>query len=410
MKIAIVSIVFPYPIDNGGGAATFNMIDSLRHKHDITFICPNVKAENKQKLHELWPNVEILTTDKNQGESRSLKLYKNVLKINKFLKGKVDDYFYPKTHLYINDLSKVYYPELLKLVKDKVTSENFDLVQVEFIEFAGLVHILPKDLKKIFIHHELRFKRLEMEYQTLNTKSLEDKWHIAATKDLEIALLNHYDKVVTVTDTDNKFLAEAGIKKELLHTSTLPINFKETDINQPFQFKNNLVFLGPENHYPNLDGINWFLEECWDKISQAHPNLTLQIVSKWTTEFQNLHKSRKNVEFLGFVEDLSTVFDGSIMIVPLRIVSGMRMKILEGISWKMPIVSTIEGAEGLPMEDAENCMLASNSEEFIEKTIQLIENNKLCSKLIDASQKLITDQYQIEKCAKTRDALYNSFK
>ncbi|AWV99361.1 glycosyltransferase [Arcticibacterium luteifluviistationis] len=410
MKIAIVSIVFPYPVDNGGGAATFNMIDYLRHKHAITFICPNVKLENKEKLQELWPNVEILTTNRNEGDSFSLKIYKNLLKLNTFLKGKVEDYFYPKTHLYINDLSKVYFPEFLNLIKNKVTKESFDLVQVEFIEFAGLVHILPKDLPKIFIHHELRFKRLEMEYQTLPIKSLEDQWHISATKDLEIALLNHYDKVVAVTDTDKNFLEEAGIKKELLYTSTLPINFKETKINQPFEFKQNLVFLGPENHYPNLDGINWFLEECWEKISRKHPHLTLQIVSKWTEEFQKLHKTKRNVEFVGFVEDLSTIFEGSIMIVPLRIVSGMRMKILEGISWKMPIISTIEGAEGLPMKDGENCMLAATTEEFIEKTLQLIDDNELRSKLIAESQKLITDQYKIDKCAETRNLLYNSFK
>lgn len=410
MKIAIVSIVFPYPVDNGGGAATFNMIDYLRHKHDITFICPNVKPENKEKLQALWPNVEILTTDKVEGESLSLKTYKTLLKVNTFLKGKVEDYFYPKTHLSINDLSKVYYPNFLNLVKNKVTKDNFDLVQVEFIEFAGLVHILPKDLPKVFIHHELRFKRLEMEYQTLASKSLEDKWHISATKDLEIALLNHYDKVVAVTDTDKNFLEEAGIKKELLYTSTLPINFKETQINQPFEFKQNLVFLGPENHYPNLDGVNWFLEECWNEISKKHPNLKLQIVSKWTSEFQKLHKGKKNVEFLGFVEDLSTIFEGSIMIVPLRIVSGMRMKILEGISWKMPIVSTVEGAEGLPMVNGENCMLAKNTTEFIEKTLQLIDNGELCSKLILESQKLITDKYKIDKCGETRNSLYDSFK
>ena len=91
------------------------------------------------------------------------------------------------------------------------------------------------------------------------------------------------------------------------------------------------MFLGPEAHYPNLDAVNWFLEESWPKISKAHPEVKFQIISKWSEEFKKLHIDKPNIEFLGFVEDLSQAFDGAIMIVPLRIVSGMRMKILEGI-------------------------------------------------------------------------------
>jgi glycosyltransferase involved in cell wall biosynthesis len=410
MKIAIISIVFPYPVDNGGSAGTFNLIEESRHQHDITFICPNVNEEKKQGLQKLWPNVNIITTPQHKTDSVFLKAYKFSLKAKQKLSGVKTDYFFPRSHLAINDLSKCYYPGFLEKIEEVFEQNQFDIIQVEFIEFAGLIHFLPVNTPKIFIHHEIRFKRLEMEYKTLPNVSLADKFHIEATKDLEIALLNHYDKVVTVSEQDHVYLAEAGVVKEKLFTSPLPIKLKNEVLNQPFVFKNKLVYLGPENHYPNLDAVHWFLENCWDKISIANPNLKFQIVSKWSKEFKKIHKNKKNIEFLGFVDDLSTVLDGAIMIVPLRIVSGMRMKILESISWNVPIISTSDGAEGLPMVDGENCMIANSSLEFIEKVSTLIKSNELANKFVTESQKLTMNDYKIENCSQIRNQVDNFIK
>ncbi len=410
MKIAIISIVFPYPIDSGGSAFTFNLIDYLRKLHEITFICPNVPDHKKQALQELWPNVKILTTPAHKPDSFFLTVYKQALSIKQRILRNGPGYFYPRTHLAINDLSRCHYPDFLEQIQDELKDDSYDLVQVEFIDFAALIHLLPKNLPKIFVHHEIRYKRLEMEYQTLKNKTLRDLWHIKATKDLEISLLNQYDKVLTVSKQDTQYLIEAGVKKELLHTSPSPISFKHHDLNTPFKFKNKLVFLGPEAHYPNLDAVNWFLEESWPKISKAHPEVKFQIISKWSEEFKKLHIDKPNIEFLGFVEDLSQAFDGAIMIVPLRIVSGMRMKILEGISWRVPIVSTTDGAEGLPMIDGENCMIADTPEDFIQKVNQLIETPQIADEMVERSQDLTLKEYTFDNCGSTRNEIYESFK
>jgi glycosyltransferase involved in cell wall biosynthesis len=409
MKIAIISIVFPYPINSGGSVAMFNMIDYLRRKNDITLICPNIRPIDVIELKEVWPNVKILTTPRVNHHTRAFKLYRWILKTYQLLRGFKQDYFYPKTHLSINNLSQYNVPDFLKLVQDETSLNKYDLIQVEFAELIGLVNFLPKHLKKVFVHHELRYRRLQMEYDTLKIKNLADQYHIAATKDLEISLLNKYDKVLTVTETDKEYLKNDGVNSDLLYTSTLPIVLKHNNVNEPFRFNNTFVFLGPESHYPNLDGINWFLETCWDRILDKHPNLKLKIISKWSNKFKAIHKNKKKIEFVGFVEDLSQVFEGAIMIVPLRIVSGMRMKILEGISWKMPIISTVAGAEGLPIKDGTNGLLARNENEFVQKTLELIDSSELMQKLINESQLLLTNDYFIEKCGETRNKIYQSF-
>lgn len=408
MKIAIISIVFPDKIKSGGSTAMFHMIDYLRGKHKITLICPNVQPNDVFELAKAWPNVKIMTTPKVNGQTKAFKVYQWILKTYQLFRGIKQDYFYPKTHLSINNLSQYDAPDFLKLVQDETTSNKYDLIQVDFVELIGLVNFLPNQVKKVFVHHELRYRRLQMEFDTLKNKALSDQYHIAATKDLEISLLNKYDKVLTVTETDKEYLKSDGVKEEILSISTSPIVLKHTKINEPFNFNSTLVFLGPENHYPNLDGINWFLENCWERILDKHPNLTFKIISKWSNKFKSIHKKKKNIEFVGFVEDLSQLFEGAIMIVPLRIVSGMRMKILEGISWKMPIVSTVAGAEGLPIKDGDNGLLAKDENEFVQKTLELIESPELMKKLINKSQLLLTNDYLIEKCGEIRNNIYHS--
>ncbi|MGR3811689.1 glycosyltransferase [Jiulongibacter sp. NS-SX5] len=409
MKIAIVSIVFPYPIDSGGSAGTFNLIEYSRKFHDITFICPNVSDVRKQKLQELWPNVKIMTTPANKPDSMALKIYKTALALKQKFTRTTPDYFYPKTHLAINDLSRCHYPGLIEMINKELEENAYDLLQVEFIDFAGLVNSIKVDIPKVFIHHEIRFKRLQMEYEALKEKTDRDIYHIEATKDLEVSLLNKYDKVVTVSDQDVVYLEEAGVKKELLYSSPIPIKLKKKQLNQPFSYKNKVVFLGPENHYPNLDGVNWFLETAWEEIVSTNPETKFLIVSKWSEEFQKRHSNKPNVEFTGFVEDLSEVFDGALLVVPLRIVSGMRMKILEGVSWRVPIISTTAGAEGLPMIDGQNCMIANKPEEFISKINQLIKDPKLANNLLESSQEIALHSYHFENCGKRRNNVYEKF-
>src|SRR5690606_29781818 len=124
--------------------------------------------------------------------------------------------------------------------------------------------------------------------------------------------------------------------------------------------------------YPNLDGIDWFLSNCWGEIQRLNPGVKLSVVGRWSEEKKKWFDGYENVSFEGFVPDLETVMRGSVMIVPLRIGSGMRMKILEGVSYHVPVVSTSVGAEGLPMVNDINCKIADSASDFIVATHQLL--------------------------------------
>ena len=77
------------------------------------------------------------------------------------------------------------------------------------------------------------------------------------------------------------------------------------------------------------------------------------------------------------------------MIVPLFSGSGIRIKILEGMSLGIPIISTSKGAEGIPYKNYHNILIADTINEFEEAVYLLIEDKKLAKKIGENGKKLV---------------------
>lgn len=409
MKILLVSVIFPYPIDAGGSAGSFKLIDYSRKFNEITLVCPHPSREEYYtELKALWPDINIVTFHTHFGNGQPTLLRK----VYNFMKGRGTEPAFEEISkknmvLFNTDLVNCHFPGLISTVKKLIAAEQFELIQVEFIEFAPIVYFLPEHTPKVFIHHEIRHRRMKHELDTLSHQSDVLKWRLESTKKLEISILSVYNNVFTLSDQDKEYLVEDGIEESKISVSPLPVEFKKSAINQPFVFKNRIIYLGPEQHYPNLDAVDWFLQHCWDEISRKNPKIQFWVVGKWSEQFKAKHGHQKNVIFKGFVQHLEEVMEGSVMIVPLRIVSGMRMKILEAASWNVPVVTTTLGAEGLPMVHNENCLIADSPDQFVREVERAITDSGLQQKLIKNSEELISEKFSKEYCGEIREQYYS---
>jgi len=86
------------------------------------------------------------------------------------------------------------------------------------------------------------------------------------------------------------------------------------------------------------------------------------------------------------------IMSKEIMFVPLFSGSGIRIKILEGMSFGLPIISTSKGAEGIPYTHLKNIIIANTASEFCNAISLLIENKKLAKK-IGANGQLLIKKY-----------------
>src|SRR5205807_146721 len=139
-----------------------------------------------------------------------------------------------------------------------------------------------------------------------------------------------------------------------------------------------LVFTGSMDWMPNQDGILFFLREVYPLIQSKVPNVTLKIVGrKAPASIIEAAGEYPGVTVTGWVDDIRTYLaEADVCIVPLRVGSGTRLKIFEAMAMAKATVSTTIGAEGLPVTPEKDIVIADRAEDFANKTVELLQNQK----------------------------------
>lgn len=400
----------PYPLVSGGHQAIYNGIAAMMDVANVYVVYAHTSWKDyseagRLELEKRFPFVHVLhygLAEKSSGQFW-FKLKRRIRRtwgkwMGKIRKPKVDinDYrswgFEPQPDnyaQYINQLIEQY---------------HIDVVQVEMCFQLSMVLDLPKHVKKIFVHHELRYVREELRLANIEVP-LSFRHEVTIHKFEEIGLLNMYDEIVVLSETDKQKLIADGVTTPIL-TSFAVVNTEKPSEDISGKWKYVLSFIGPESHDPNYDGVMWFLENCWNELRAKNADYKLRIIGKWSADTCDIIRSQyPNVEFAGFVENLSDALSGTVMIVPIRVGSGIRMKILEAGAIGVPVVSTRVGAEGLPVEDGENILLADSSESFVGAVLKM-ENEVMRVALAKQLQATIQKKYSVAALRENRRCLY----
>lgn len=410
-NVLFVFPFLPYPLISGGHQAFYNGIIAAIPYADIFITYPEYYPQDEERASfqsQLDGAIHILPyfDYKSQRGERVLSfIYRTKYLIKSFISGErgKKSTLLPYTE-WINQLlpkSDGY----IKHINDIIARQHIDIVQCEMLDSLAMVISLPRTVKRIFVHHEIGFIRKALHPVIRHDHSQEGLAHLAVNRMLEVDLLNQYDTVVTLSNTDTEKLKNAGVYTNIL-TSFAIVN-TPPEKNLAFKHSCRLVFIGPEGHPSNRDGLLWFLENCWKRLKEVDPSYQLSVIGVWTSETQKfLSSTYKDVHFLGFVEDLRTTISNSIMIVPIQIGSGIRMKILEACMLGLPVVSTSIGAEGLPLIDGEDCFISDTPEAFLNSILSL-KDQDLCRRFISSSQQKILHYYSKESLIENRKGLYS---
>ena len=109
----------------------------------------------------------------------------------------------------------------------------------------------------------------------------------------------------------------------------------------------------------------------------------------------------------GYVEDVRPyVYRSSVFVVPLRMGGGTRLKVLEAMSMKKPIVSTSIGCEGINVRHDESILIADEPEAFAAATIKLLRDAALRERLVEKGYALMKSEYEWEVIGKGVEEIY----
>jgi glycosyltransferase involved in cell wall biosynthesis len=132
-------------------------------------------------------------------------------------------------------------------------------------------------------------------------------------------------------------------------------------------------FIGLYTYEPNLKGVHWFVQNCWERIKSEVPGVRLRLVGEATDG--PLKPKDSSIDGLGWVEQpLDEIASWSTMIVPIHFGAGTRVKVADAFSRKCPLVSTRFGALGYEVQNGQELLMADSPHDFAAACISLIKD------------------------------------
>ncbi|HEY3914397.1 MAG TPA: glycosyltransferase [Verrucomicrobiae bacterium] len=408
MRILIASVCLPWPLNTGGNAAQFSTLKCLAEDHEFTLVCPAWGEEDishGKELQSQLPQVKVRAVPfRKPPESNVRRVIQEVKKGvelgRRLLNPPVTQAAGPE---------KLYYPfnplpeKLIVALKEEL-SNKVDICQAEFAETLPLGAWFPKEVPKLFIHHQIHFvyaqRFLDSHGDTGYTSYLKTMIQVQ-----EQAYLRTFDGVVTFSDQDRNVLMPYVVPEKLF-TSPFPIP-SDVGIAEevPEKFDGRFLFVASGEHAPNRDALKWLLDGIWPEVLHRNPAVRLVVIGKWS-EAAQAQFAATNVSFAGFVSDLSAAMRGGILLVPLRIGSGIRVKIMAALAQGVPVVTTSVGSEGMLLKDGEDLLVHDKEIEFAAAAVELSTNAQLWRHLAHSGKAAISKHYSPAGVRKRRNEIY----
>lgn len=279
----------------------------------------------------------------------------------------------------------------------KENGENIDYVFLNrphiSIKYIDIVKKHTK-AKIIYYGHDLHYLRSLREYNLFKKKEMIqsfDYW-----KKTESDIIQKADVVYYLSDVE---INEIKKNNPNITAKVIPPFFYDnfSGTNYKFSDRSDLLFVGGFSHKPNVDAVLWFVESILPKVLKEIPDIKIYVVgSNPPLEIKKLHS--ENIIVTDFVTDEKLIEyyrKCRLAVAPLRYGAGVKGKILEALSHKMPVITTPVGAEGY-VDSNKVLTVGETPNEFAEKLKALYTDEKLLNEKSKLSLEYVKKYFSIE--------------
>ena len=201
--------------------------------------------------------------------------------------------------------------------------------------------------------------------------------------------------VLTVcSEDDRQYLTRLGLR---LPIHVIPNGFERPSV-EPIRdvtLPPRLGFIAFFDYFPNRDGIEWFMKDCWPRIKRQVPDARLRLAGPGSDG--PLKHLGTDVDGLGWLPSPSDeIKTWSLMVVPIRVGGGTRVKIAYGFSQKCPIVSTSFGAHGYRAQSGDELYLADSAESFADACIRVIREPEKAAQMAERAWRQYLEKWTWE--------------
>jgi sugar transferase (PEP-CTERM/EpsH1 system associated) len=401
MKILWVTPRLPEPPDSGGKIVTFHTVKHLALRgHEITLCALIGKGpESKGPEDAYSPKLQ---------EFADLRLVPSALGDGRNYPRMLISIFSNRPYV----ISKYWSEGAWRFIAQMLRGQSYEIMHCDHLHTAeyGLRAKEEFGLPLVLTAHNMETVLWE------GVSHVERNWARRAYCRLQELKMRAYEaQTIASFDGCITLSAEDAKRMHLLNPEIRPVvvppgvdigYFQPGDVQEE---PGSIIFVGAMDWLPNIEGILWFHRRVWPKVKRAirgvKPKLYI-VGGQPPRAIQRLANDR-DVIVTGWVEDVRNyIAKAQVFIAPLRMGSGVRIKILNALAMGKAVVSTPLGCEGIRVNDGEDIWIANTAEEFAQKVVNLLENEAQRRRLGEAGMRLVRNYYRWEQTAEGIEKVY----
>lgn len=382
MKVLVIGSRVPFPLHDGGAIATFNLLKGL--------------AKNGCNVHFVTLNTvkHFISDEQVKAEMPFLAAYDS-FKIDTNIKPLAAFFNLFTTKSY--NIERFYDIAFERFLIELITNQKFDIIHFEGLFVAKYVEAIKKHtfIPLILRQHNIEFQIWERLAKNENNRF--KKWYLnllaKRIKKFEIRVCQFFNGIVAITKADEEVMNTWQLNMPI---TTIAIGF-DMSFNSSSAINNQFVYhIGSMEWQPNIEAMEWLVTDIWPLVIQKNPNAVFYMAGKKMAA--NFYQyANNNLIIAGEIENLETfTADKSILVVPLKSGSGLRIKTIEAMMQGKAVITTTIGAQGLPIIHQKHCLIANTSKEIADAIILLTQNENLRNELAKNGQNLIVQNYTIQ--------------
>ena len=367
MKILVLTPQLPYPPQQGTSLRNFHIIRGLAQRHEVTLL--SFLEENQTAAPTTIAPLQ--------------KLCHKIVTVTVPQRGLADRLWHLISSRLPDMAHRLYSSAFEAALQRLLVQKQFDVVQVEGIELARYMSLIRADSRArlVFDNHNAE---TELQQRNFLTDLYQPhRWLTAAYSWVQVQRLRHFeswamktaDAVVAVSEADKRHLQSLSPNLQS-PVMVIPNSIDVQAYRQPVPpLPYDLVFSGKMDYRPNVDAVLWFAEAVWPLICAQRPSTTWAIVGQKPHARLAGLRGMPGITVTGWVEQVQPYLAGAqVIVMPFRIGSGTRLKLIEAMAMGKAIVSTPVGAEGFPVQDNKQLLLAEGGEAMATAVLRLLDH------------------------------------
>jgi glycosyltransferase involved in cell wall biosynthesis len=395
-RVLFLAHLLPWPLHGGGQVKSYHVLRALASRVDVTLVA-FARGPVGDAVEALAPLCAggVATVPLPRGRHRdAVALARAAATGGSFVVGRDDS------------------PAMRMAVAAALKSGPFAAVHVDHLQMAAFVPgALPSGTRVVLDQHNvehLLWRRMAEAPGASPAARRLAAWEWPRLRAFEAATLRRADRVLAVSEADADALRALAPEARV---SVVPISvdtehFAEAPPRRPDAAT--LLSVGTMYWPPNADGAVWLCRDILPLVRRERPDATVSVVGPKPTAAVRALAELPGASVPGAVADLRPLAaDCGAFVVPLRVGSGVRVKILTAFAMGLPVVSTPLGTEGIAAEDGRDLILADTPEAFAAAVLRVLGDPDLARRLGENGRALVHREHAPEVASARLLAVYD---